>query len=95
MYYDDEYENIRLEEDKSDTPRARAYKLSNGDVFTVKGKSKEYTLEFENGLLYDVSFNVNGQSNQYSYINSQWVQSEYKRTGKVYTIDEINNLIMR
>lgn len=93
MYYDDGYEEIRLEEDKSDTPRARAYKLSNGDVFTVKCKSKEFTLEFENGLLYDVSFNVNDHSNQYSYINGQWVQSEYKRTGVVYTIEEINKLI--
>jgi frataxin-like iron-binding protein CyaY len=94
MYYDDEYENIRVELDESDTPAARAYRLSNGDVFTIKGNNREYTLEFENNLLYEVVFKVDNESNQYSYNNGQWVQSKYERTRKVYTVDEINNLIM-
>jgi hypothetical protein len=93
MYYDDGYEELRLEPETSDTPKVRAYRLSDGDVFTVKGKGKEYTLEYEDKLLYEVTFKVDYQSNQFSYHNGQFVQSKWERTGKVFTAEELNKLI--
>lgn len=98
MYYDDEYEllvNKERESDKSDIPKARAYILSNGDVFTVYGKDRGYTLQFESNLLYEVVSMLDNQSNQYSYDNGQFVQIKWERTGVVFTVDELNNLIMR
>jgi hypothetical protein len=60
----------------------RAYPLRNFDIFTVKCKDREYTLEFEDMLLYEVVFK--------GY--DQWMQSIYERTGVVFTPEELNNL---
>jgi hypothetical protein len=78
---------------ESDTPAARAYMLSNGDVFTVKGKDREYELEFENGLLYEVTSMLDDQSNQFSYNNGQFIQIKWERTGTLFTPEEMNGLI--
>jgi hypothetical protein len=60
----------------------RVYPLSNFDIFTVKGKEREYTLEFEDGLLYEVEFK--------GY--DEHMQSKYERTGTVLTPEELNKL---
>lgn len=61
----------------------RAFKLDNGTVFTIKGKEKEYMLEFENMLMYEVIFK--------GY--DEFMQPIYERTGVVFTGDEVNNLV--
>jgi hypothetical protein len=75
------------------TPKTRAYVLSNGNIFAIKVKDREYTLEFEDGLLYEVVSKLDDQSGQYSYYNEEFVQIEWERTGVVFTADELNNLI--
>jgi hypothetical protein len=83
MNYDDGYEELRLKPYNSDTHKTRAYKLSNGDIFTVKGKGKDYTLEYENKMLYEVVFKL----------DDQWLQSKWERTGVIFTPEELNKLI--
>lgn len=65
---------------------ARAYYLSNGDVFGLFNGLK---LEFEDGLLYEVEFD----GYEFIYdgigINEQWI-----RTGVIYTQDQINGMFM-
>lgn len=62
---------------------ARAYTLTNGTVFTVVAKDKEYILEFEDNLLYEVIFK--------GY--DEWMQSIWERTGRIFTTDEVSKLI--
>lgn len=61
LYYDDGYE-------------VRAFRLSNGDVFTIR----DLMLEFEDNILYEVR-----------EIGSGFFR-KYKRTGKSFTPEKIN-----
>lgn len=54
----------------------RAHRLDNGDIFTVK----DISLQFENMVLYEVVF-----SGYDEYMQSIWI-----RTGRVFSIDELN-----
>lgn len=62
----------------------RAYPLTNGTIFTIVAKEKEYIFEFEDDLLYEVVFK--------GY--DVWMQSIWERTGKTFTIDEASKLVL-
>jgi hypothetical protein len=61
----------------------RAFKLDNGTIFTVLAKNKEYTLEFENMMLYEVI--IVGYD--------EFMQPIYERTGLGFTPDQLNAMM--
>lgn len=86
MYYDDGYNPDEFVVKKAELPEgyARAYKLSNGDIFSLWNVSNHcYILEYEDQLMYEVV--ENGVD--------MFGQTNYKRTGKVFTPDEITKWI--
>lgn len=79
LYYDDGYEHLQDNVFKIDDNQAvRVYKLSNGDIFKVN----ELLLEFEDNLLYEVTEKRNS------------VYATYIRTSRVFTPNEINNMVI-
>ena len=100
MYYDDGYEELKKLEDEDvrlvkgcvDNNYLRAYRLSNGDVFTVEN----VTVKFVDNVLHEVVEDsedimqeiVDGVT--YRVIQTKWTQ-----TGKVYTIDQLNELLFK
>lgn len=59
----------------------RVYKLNNGDVFNVCG----VLIEYDEGVFYEVE-----DLKPYSYFV---FDKKYERTGKIYTIEEINEIV--
>lgn len=57
---------------------SRAFRLSDGDIF----QRNDLLLEYENGLFYEVVIDD----------CDEFMQFKYKRTGKVFTADEINRM---
>ena len=79
MFYDDGYEKIRLKKAEMPKNSVRAYKLCNGDIITVNN----LVLQFEDKVLYEMiedGLDVFGQQ-------------KWKRTGKSFTPEQLNNLI--
>lgn len=62
----------------------RAYKLENGDIFTISFEEGLKHFEHENSILYVVI------KEEESLINQRW-----KRTGVSYTREELNELICK
>lgn len=80
MYYDDGYEQeIKLEKAEMPKNAVRAYRLCNGDIFTVK----DLVLQFENNILYEM---VEDGLDMFR-------QRKWKRTGKLFTPEQLNKLI--
>lgn len=58
----------------------RAYRLSDGDIFTVNGTS----IEYEDKKFFEV---VEAPGDEYAY-------TRWKRTGITFTMDELNELLV-
>jgi|SRR6185312_3868548 len=71
-----------------DNNLTRAYKLSNGDVFSLDLKGLTLMFEFEDNILYEV---VEGEK-IYS-IYGHCMHTEYDRTDISYTVEEINEMM--
>ncbi len=74
-------ERIVLGKVSHDMPH-RVYELRNGDVFTVK----DTMIEFEDGKFYEVI------EQKFTFKNGIFPMKRYKRTGKEFTIEELNKL---
>ena len=69
---------------------ARTYQLNNGDIFTVAN----VTVQFDDKILYEVV--EDGEDIMQEIIDGvvyRVIQTKWTRTGKVYTIDQLNELI--
>lgn len=79
VYYDDGYEpEINVVKGEVPPNTYRAYRLCNGDIFTIEN----LVLEYENLILYEViedGFDI-------------FMQRKWKRTGKSFTPEQINKM---
>ena len=68
----------------------RAYELNNGDIFTVA----DVTLQFDEKILYEVFEDGEDVIQEVvDGVNYRVIQTKWTRTGKVYTIDQLNEII--
>lgn len=81
-----EFINIESENSKN---RVRAYRLNNGDIFTVYGM----LLEFEDDILYGVVARQVEHRGEVDNNCSTYNITQYFRTGISFTLDEINQLV--
>ena len=99
MCYDDGYEellkreaeDVRLVKGCVDNNYLRAYRLSNGDIFTVCN----VTVKFVDNVLYEVV--EDGEDVMQEVIDGvtyRVIQTKWAQTGKVYTIDQLNELLI-
>lgn len=58
----------------------RVYKLCDGDIFSINN----VFIEYENNIFYEIVYS--------GYVD-EFYNKEYKRTGKKFTIEELNNLV--
>lgn len=78
--FDDGFENITLEKAILPNNYVRAYRLQNNDILTINNM----VLEFEDNILYKVvddGFDLFGQK-------------KWKRTGKSFTPEQLNKLLV-
>ena len=84
VFENDNQNNTELKLENGSHYSNRAYKLSNGDIFTVQTKQGLFTLQFEDQILHEV-VEVEPEESEMLYMSSK-----YERTGIKFTPDELN-----
>ena len=88
--------SVTLEQFKEDYySAAMVHRLKEGDFFKIFYKNEWHNIKFKEGLLYEVVKVYHDMKSPTGIVLIKGVYVEWKETGKFYTPDEWNKMLMK